>query len=41
MIKAKVPDNKKIDIIKNANIPNYILNMLKNILKIDNGKTHI
>lgn len=41
IIKAKIPDSKKIDIIKNSNIPNYILNLLKSILKIDGGRNNI
>lgn len=41
IVKAKIPDSKKIDIIKNSNIPNYILNLLKSILKIDGGRNNI
>lgn len=41
IIKSKLPDSKKIDILKNSNIPNYLLNLLKSILKIDGGKNNI
>lgn len=41
IIKSKLPESRKIDILKNSNIPNYILNLLKSILKIDNGKNNI
>lgn len=41
IVKAKIPDSKKIDIIKNSNIPNYILNLLKSIIKIDGGRNNI
>ena len=40
IIKGKAVQQKP-DIIKDSNIPNYILNLLKSILKIDNGKNHI
>jgi fused-like protein len=41
IIKSRLPDSKKIDILKNANIPNIILGLLKSILKIDGGKNNI
>ena len=40
IIKGKVAD-KKLDIVKDSNIPNCLLNLLKNILKIEGGKNHI
>lgn len=40
IIKGKVVD-KKLDIVKDSNIPNYLLNLLKNILKIDGGRNHV
>ena len=40
MIKGR-PQDKKVDIVRDPNIPNHLLHLLKNILKIDNGKNHI
>jgi hypothetical protein len=40
-MKSKVPDNKKFDNSKNLNIPNLLLNTLKGLLKVDNGKQFI
>ncbi len=41
IVKSKAPDAKKIDILKNASIPNHLLNLLKNIIKIDSAKGNI
>lgn len=39
--KYEEEDKNKIDIIKNALLPNLLINLLKNILKADGGKNHI
>jgi hypothetical protein len=34
LMKSKVPDQRKIDIARNFNIPAFSLNVLKSLLKI-------
>ncbi len=40
-MKSKSPEQKKIDIAKNFNIPANALNILKSLLKIQLGKQYI
>lgn len=41
LMKSKTPENKQADISKKLHIPNHLLNLVKNMLKMDNGKNYI
>lgn len=41
LMKSKTPSQKSLDISKKLNVPNYLLNILKNMLKVENGKNYI
>lgn len=41
LMKSKTPQNKNADISKKLNIPNYLLVLLKTMLKMQNGKNYI
>jgi hypothetical protein len=40
-MKSKNPENKNADISKKLNIPNYLLILLKTMLKLDGGKNYV
>ena len=41
LMKSKTPENKNFDISKKLSIPNYLLGILKSMLKLDNGKNYV
>lgn len=41
LLKSKAPENKSEDISKKLNIPNYLLNLLKSMIRVDQGKNYI
>jgi hypothetical protein len=41
LMKSKTPENKNADISKKLNIPNYLLILLKTMLRLDGGKNYV
>ena len=41
LMKSKPPSQKNLDISKKLSIPNYLLNILKNMVKMDGGKNYV
>ena len=41
LMKSKNPENKNLDISKKLSIPNYLLGIMKNMLRLDNGKNYV
>lgn len=40
-MKSKTPSQKSLDISKKLSIPNFLLSILKNMLKLEGGKNYI
>lgn len=41
LLKSKTPENKNSDISKKLSIPNYLLTIMKSMIKLENGKNYI
>lgn len=41
LLLSKTPENKNLDISKKLSIPNYLLAIMKSMLKLDNGKNYL
>lgn len=41
LMKSKNPENKNFDISKKLSIPNYLLNIMKSMLKLEGGKNYV
>lgn len=41
LLKSKSPENKNLDISKKLSIPNYLLTIMKSMIKLENGKNYL
>lgn len=41
LMKSKTPNQKSLDISKKLSIPNFLLNILKNLIKVEGGRNFV